>query len=128
VPPGLTSPVHLAVIIVVALIVLGPDKLPQALRQVGRTMAEVRRWSDSISSEMRDVLSVDLGDEAPAAQPPSVAPVPTQAGNGNAATHAAPPAPTPLSPAAVPMSAELTAHESRQPSLHAALQEGGEWS
>jgi sec-independent protein translocase protein TatB len=98
-PAGLTSPAHLFVIIVVGLIVLGPEKLPQALRQVGRTMAEVRRWSDSISSEMRDVLSLDTGDEAPAA--------------------------TPLPPAAtsVPQAQESDGH----PPLHAALQEGGEW-
>jgi Tat protein translocase TatB subunit len=123
-PTGLTSPVHLFVIFVVALIVLGPEKLPQALRQVGRTLAEVRRWSDSISSEMRDVLSLDTGDEAPAATPTPLAPAPSPAGNGNGSEAAVAPA-TPLPPAAtsVPQAQESDGH----PPLHAALQEGGEW-
>ena len=123
-PPGLTSPVHVGVIIVVALIVLGPDKLPQALRQVGRTMAEVRRWSDSISSEMRDVLSIDA-ETQPAATPAPLAPVPMQAGNGNGQS-AAPAAPA--APAPGRASGSLPEEWSTELSVHPALREGGEWN
>ena len=68
-PPGLTSPYHLLVIVVVALVVLGPEKLPQALRQAGRVMAEFRQWSQSLSSEMRDAVSLDAREAGePAAE------------------------------------------------------------
>jgi Sec-independent protein translocase protein TatA len=103
-PAGLTSPVHLFVIVFVALIVLGPEKLPQALRQVGRTMGEVRRWSDAISSEMRGVLSLDAGDD-PAGDRPT------------ALTAPAVPA--------VPVGGQPGTY--RQSSARPALQEGGEW-
>jgi Tat protein translocase TatB subunit len=76
-PSGLTSPAHLLVIIVVGLVVLGPEKLPQALRQVGRAVAEYRRWTDTVRVEMQDALSLDTtGEEAPvlAASPPPETP------------------------------------------------------
>lgn len=43
-------------IAIVALVVLGPDKLPGAARQVGRTLAEVRRMSTGFQAELRDAL------------------------------------------------------------------------
>ncbi|MGI9033198.1 MAG: twin-arginine translocase TatA/TatE family subunit [Acidimicrobiales bacterium] len=73
-PQGLTSPSHLLVILVVALIVMGPDKLPGALRQAGRAMAEVQRWSESVRGELHEVLvdastseptGTDVGEQAP---------------------------------------------------------------
>jgi Sec-independent protein translocase protein TatA len=115
-PAGLTSPVHLLVIIVVALVVLGPERLPQALRQVGRTMGDVRRWSDAISGELRDALSLDPGDEAPPAPAPVSVPPPSLNGNASLApVLAAPPPPAPAFVANV------------DPTQHPALQEGGEW-
>lgn len=116
-PAGLTSPVHLFVIIVVALVVLGPEKLPQALRQVGRTMGEVRRWSDAMSGELREVLSLDVGDQTPPT--PSLTP-PSSRRNGN--TVPAPPVPSLAAlPSAPPDVVRVdSAH-------HPALQEGGEW-
>lgn len=90
-PPGL-NPIHVLVILVVALIVLGPHRLPEAARQVGKAMAEFRRWSESLQNEIRDVLDVELAgaDEPTAtgqpaipeqpsipAQPASAAPPPT---------------------------------------------------
>jgi Tat protein translocase TatB subunit len=55
VPPGL-GPVHLLVIAVVALIMLGPEKLPQAARQAGKAMGELRRWTQFAEDEARKVL------------------------------------------------------------------------
>jgi sec-independent protein translocase protein TatA len=43
-------------ILVVALIVLGPKRLPEAGRQIGKALAEVRRWSHSMQNEIRDVI------------------------------------------------------------------------
>jgi Tat protein translocase TatB subunit len=47
---------ELLVIFLVALIVLGPNKLPDAARQMGRAMAELRRLSSGFQDEMRSAL------------------------------------------------------------------------
>src|SRR5690606_33429751 len=44
------------VILLVALIVLGPDKLPGAVRKVGQVMAEVRKVSNGFQAEMRTAM------------------------------------------------------------------------
>lgn len=55
---------EMLVIFVVALLVLGPQKLPEAGRQVGRALAEFRRWSGGVQAEMRDALQLDPDDGA----------------------------------------------------------------
>jgi len=47
---------ELLVILLLALVVLGPDKLPEAARKFGRVMAEVRRISNGFQAEMRDAM------------------------------------------------------------------------
>jgi sec-independent protein translocase protein TatB len=47
---------ELLVILLVALLVLGPNKLPDAARQVGRALGELRRMSSGFQAEMRDAL------------------------------------------------------------------------
>jgi Tat protein translocase TatB subunit len=71
-PPGL-SPVHILVVFVVALIVLGPQRLPEVARQVGKAFAEFRRWSDGLQAEIRDALDVE-GTTAPTATAPTATP------------------------------------------------------
>ena len=44
------------VILVLALLVLGPERLPQAARTVGRWVGEVRKLTGSLQSEVRDVV------------------------------------------------------------------------
>jgi Tat protein translocase TatB subunit len=51
------GPDKLILLFVIALIVLGPDKLPQAARTMGRVLAEFRRISGSLQSEVREALS-----------------------------------------------------------------------
>ena len=62
------SPLELMVIVALALIVLGPERLPELARQAGRTLREVRR----ISSEVRGELSRSLELDGPAQAPPPV--------------------------------------------------------
>lgn len=50
------GPAELLVIAVLALLVLGPTKLPEAARQAGRMMAEVRKVSTGFQSELRGAL------------------------------------------------------------------------
>ena len=62
---------EILVILVVALLVLGPERLPDAARQVGRVMAELRRMSSGFQAEIRDAM------QTPVAGPP-VPPAPTE--------------------------------------------------
>ena len=47
------SPAKLLVVLVVALIVLGPEKLPEVARQLGATWRDVRRWRSWLETEVR---------------------------------------------------------------------------
>jgi sec-independent protein translocase protein TatA len=58
------GPMELIVILVVALIILGPKKLPEAARSIGRGM---REFKESIQGEDDDVD--DDEDHRPAAKP-----------------------------------------------------------
>jgi sec-independent protein translocase protein TatB len=51
------------VILLIALIVLGPDKLPNAARQAGKYLGDFRRMSTGFQRELRDAMDLgDLGD------------------------------------------------------------------
>ena len=54
------GPMEIMVILVIALLVLGPKKLPEAGRQVGKAMAEFRRWSHEVQGEVRSAISTDV--------------------------------------------------------------------
>ncbi|MGA2037526.1 MAG: twin-arginine translocase TatA/TatE family subunit [Acidimicrobiales bacterium] len=47
------SPAKLLVVLVIALIVLGPEKLPEVARQLGATWRDVRRWRSWLETEVR---------------------------------------------------------------------------
>ncbi len=47
---------EILVILLVALLVLGPERLPDAARKAGRVMAEVRRMSSGFQAEMRSAM------------------------------------------------------------------------
>src|SRR5580658_11323308 len=64
---------HLLIIFLVALIVLGPDKLPQVARVLGKTMAEFRRitadFRTTIEGEVREMeRQAEIRQAAAAAQ------------------------------------------------------------
>lgn len=50
------GPAEILVILVVALLVFGPQKLPEIGRQVGKAARELRRMQTSLRDEVRDVL------------------------------------------------------------------------
>lgn len=72
---------EILVILVVALLVLGPDRLPEAARQVGRAINEMRRMSAGFQAEIRDAIQTPAAGPAvpkapstgvePAEPPPS---------------------------------------------------------
>jgi sec-independent protein translocase protein TatA len=60
------GPLEMLVILVVALIVLGPKRLPEAARSVGRGMRELK---ESLQGRDDDPYEDDLEDERPTAKP-----------------------------------------------------------
>jgi Sec-independent protein translocase protein TatA len=52
----LLSPAKLLVVLVVALAVLGPDKLPKVAKQLGELWADIRRFREKLESEVRSNL------------------------------------------------------------------------
>jgi sec-independent protein translocase protein TatB len=51
---------ELIAILVIALIVLGPEKLPEAIRKFGNIYGELRRMSHGFQSELRDAFDEPL--------------------------------------------------------------------
>jgi len=47
------SPAKLLVILVIALVVLGPEKLPQVARQLGAAWHDLRQWRSRMENEVR---------------------------------------------------------------------------
>jgi sec-independent protein translocase protein TatA len=54
---GAFSPIHILIVLVVALLVLGPEELPKVARQVGRGLKEFRRVQLHLRTELRDVVN-----------------------------------------------------------------------
>jgi len=51
------GPAEILVILVIALLVFGPDKMPEIARQVGRGYREFKRVQSHLKAELRDVVS-----------------------------------------------------------------------
>lgn len=50
------SPAKILIILVVALIVLGPEKLPGVARQVGAAWGDLRKWRRRLETDVRGVF------------------------------------------------------------------------
>ena len=53
---------ELLVIIVVAVIVFGPDRLPEFARQAGRLVRQVRQFTNSARDDIRNELGPEFAD------------------------------------------------------------------
>ncbi len=53
---------EILVILLVTLIVFGPQRLPEIARQVGKAMREVRKMQDSLRQEISGALKLDEHD------------------------------------------------------------------
>ncbi len=69
---------ELLVILVVALLVLGPKRLPEVARSLGRGMAEFRRASSELRSSLTQPLEKPPQESAPEAPSPTT-PAPDKA-------------------------------------------------
>jgi sec-independent protein translocase protein TatB len=63
---------ELLVIMLIALIVLGPQRLPDAARTVGRVMGDLRRVSSGFQQELKDAFDPDADDASPSRRKESV--------------------------------------------------------
>ena len=78
---GSVGPMEILVILVAGLLILGPKRLPEAARQVGKAVAELRRMSTGLQAEMRDAFETTVSvdpDPAPplVTDPPPLLPGP----------------------------------------------------
>jgi sec-independent protein translocase protein TatA len=100
------GPAEILVVLVIALLVFGPNKMPEIARQVGKGMREFKRVQQHLKSELRDVVSEfdapsgatpTVGDPLPMLPPKDdqVLPAPD-------AAPAASDAPAPVDPPAAP--------------------------
>jgi Sec-independent protein translocase protein TatA len=80
---------EIVLILAIALIVVGPERLPEVMRTVGKVLRELRLASNTVLHELTDVLDEPRANTPPA--PPKSSPQAVQP----------PPAPT-QPPAAVP--------------------------
>lgn len=56
---------EILVILLVALVILGPDQLPKAMRTFGNVMAEIRKVSGGFQAEMRKAMdTIDIKGSA----------------------------------------------------------------
>jgi sec-independent protein translocase protein TatB len=55
------GPSELLVILVLALVVVGPQRLPELSRQIGRGLREFRKMQD----EVKDMVKLDLSEDTP---------------------------------------------------------------
>ena len=72
---------ELLLILAVALIILGPKKLPEIARSLGRGLAEFRRTTDDVKREMQAAADLDARPESDHADPGN--PDPGNAHTGN---------------------------------------------
>jgi TatA/E family protein of Tat protein translocase len=69
------GPAEILVVLVIALLVFGPTRLPEVGRQVGRAMRELRKFQHTISRDVHEVFNDDEPrDASHAAEPPPTLP------------------------------------------------------
>ena len=90
---------ELIVILVVALVVLGPSRLPEVARTLGKALAEFRRQTNDVMEEFQVQALLDDERPRPASAKPAVPATPAGAPAGTmphaTTTAAAPPATEP---------------------------------
>ena len=72
------GPAEILVVLVVALVLFGPKRLPEVSRQVGGALRELRKIQDTVQSEMRSVIDDHVGPvhQMTTHEPPLAEPLP----------------------------------------------------
>jgi TatA/E family protein of Tat protein translocase len=84
------GPMELMVILVLALIIFGPGKLPEIAGQVGKVVRDFRRTTAELSSEFNRTLSLELEERKSAEAPAPPAPPQQYESYATTATEAPP--------------------------------------
>ena len=83
---------ELVIILVIALIIFGPRKLPELGRSLGKSIGEFKRASNELRNTIEDEIRVeetkDRVSQAPAATAPPAADAPPQDATTNTGTSA----------------------------------------
>ena len=77
---GSVGPMEILIILIAGLLILGPKRLPDAARQVGKAMAELRRVSTGFQAEVRDAFETTVSADPEPARPAEVTPAPLPPG------------------------------------------------
>jgi sec-independent protein translocase protein TatA len=74
---------EMVLILVIALVIFGPRKLPELGRSLGKSIAEFKRASNELKSTLEEEIRVEEGKAASAARqvPPSDHATPTSTSN-----------------------------------------------
>ena len=72
-PFGL-QPIHLVVVVIVALVIFGPKRLPQLGRWIGRTFTEFRKGAREMTDGFKEEATRSNAEGAPAAKSETVSP------------------------------------------------------
>lgn len=107
---GIGTP-ELIVILIVALIVLGPERLPEIARALGKGLAELRRATSGLTDELQNARIMLEGEvQAAARKPPANLPTPPAAVPQPTTLQTTPPQ-APAPDAAAPQSGTVAAAE-----------------
>jgi TatA/E family protein of Tat protein translocase len=85
------GPLEIAVVLLIALLVFGPNRLPELAKQVGGALRELKKIQQNIRADLHEMIS----DESDSAAPPPTLPPTADSSDGAASTEAAGDEPTP---------------------------------
>jgi Tat protein translocase TatB subunit len=118
------GPMEILMVAAIALIVFGPEKLPQIARSIGRQASELRRMASEVKDEFQAGLDLEDEDEEPEPKPkfsrrphPNelAAPPPTTPSREGRDTEAAAGQPAPESPAPAEVAATNASLDAEEP-------------
>jgi sec-independent protein translocase protein TatB len=75
---------EILVILVLALIVLGPERLPEAARKIGGVVRQVRQLSNGFQQEVKRAMDFTDGDKPFTPEEARIRPLPDRTGDGDA--------------------------------------------
>lgn len=98
------GPMELMMILVLALIIFGPGKLPEIAGQVGKVIRDFRRTTSELSSEFSRTLSLEIEERktAQAPQAPAAAETPYESPPAESVVGTVEPAAPSVEPAEAP--------------------------
>ncbi|HEX2127584.1 MAG TPA: Sec-independent protein translocase protein TatB [Solirubrobacterales bacterium] len=68
------GPLEILAVSVIALVVFGPQRLPEIARNIGKAINELRRMSSEVRNELSEGMSATEGDEPETPEPAKAAP------------------------------------------------------